>query len=77
MTSQIPSNTNNRQFPVLLTLGQIARIIQLIKAQDDQLSAAIDALNAPNVKADAQLYRKLTRLQDEIIDESLEVGNDA
>ena len=55
-----------RQFPVLLTEAQIIYIIQLLKAEDQQLSAAIDALNAPNVATAAQLYRKLTRVQDEI-----------
>lgn len=55
-----------RQFPVLLTEAQIIYVIQLLKAEDQQLSAAIDALNAPNVQTAAQLYRKLTRVQDEI-----------
>ncbi len=55
-----------RTFPVMLTSAQLARIIQLLKNQSDELSAAIDALNAPNVEADARLYRKLTRVQDDI-----------
>jgi len=61
-----------RQFPVMLTLQQIDRIINLLKGQGEELSAAIDALNAPNIQTDAILYRKLTRLQDEIVEESLE-----
>jgi hypothetical protein len=63
---------SQRQFPVLLTLQQITRIVNLLKGQSQELSAAIDALNAPNVEADARLYRKLTRLQDEIVEDSLE-----
>lgn len=77
MTSQTPSNRAPRQFPVLLTTRQVELLIQLIKAEDQELSAAIDALNAPNVKAYAQLYRKLVRVQDDILEDSLEEAEQA
>lgn len=61
-----------RTFPVQLTYAQLSRIIELLKNQSDDLSAAIDALNAPNVKSDAALYRKLTNAQDDIIEAGVE-----
>lgn len=61
-----------RLYPILLSLQQIDRVINLLRSQSAELNAAIDALNAPNVRDDARLYRSLTRQQDEIIEASLD-----